>query len=205
MHARSRHLFLHKCTRGVYLCVPTAQRETMTAGRSHSFHCVYCRSTKTDVHTDMPSLHPSAGEEDSLLPPPPPCLHLNMEPKQKHPDRPNNVSSPRAHNTLILLGAKAHFSSPTVTQQPWVTTRPVGMGWLLRQACVVVIRTGDGICSTLTHASALRASRSQARYWVHHFVMIRDQLLPVTQMKTYIHVTAYVLMYTPLQFRTFQS
>lgn len=118
--------------------MPTIQHEPMTVGHSNSFHCVYSpspfHSVKTDVRTDSLSLHPSAREEDTLLPLPP-CLHLRTVPKQKHSDRPNNVSSLGPQHPHPP-GAKAQFSSPTDVQQLWVTTRlKDGMGSYPNMCC----------------------------------------------------------------------
>lgn len=78
--------------------------------------------SKTDVHTERPSLHPSAREEDNAVLTLQPCLHLSTKQKQKHLDGPNNVSSLGSQHPHTPR-AKAQFSSPTGVQQPWVTTR----------------------------------------------------------------------------------
>lgn len=107
-------------------CLNQWQTQTLSSFLS-AFH-----STKTDVHTDRLSRHPSV-RKDTLLP------HTSLpasqyKTKTKTPRRPNNVSylgSQHPHST----NAKAQLSSPTDVQQPWVA---IIKGMASTQTCVVV-------------------------------------------------------------------
>lgn len=125
-------------TRGTQSSLNQWQSHTLSSPLS-AFH-----SLKTDVHADRPFIHQQDEEEDAVLPLPP-CLHLSTQPKQKHLDKPNNVSCVWLTTPSSSQGqGSVQHSHRRASALGHYSTK--GWEWLLPKHMLLLHTTGYGIC-----------------------------------------------------------